>query len=486
MTPDLFDDNGDQSASGIELHKQIVKISQDIPAPELLRKIPSIEEPVTFAGDEEVIQMMSVTKSLRLVQGQNRLNYRQQKLLLACISLINPLASYPNGITVELDDDQISLLTKIDKRHIKSFIDRAAKAYHSIPIETPGKKPGTVDYINIAHRSVYDPELRKFTIKFHEKIEPELLNLARYTSSSLKILMELPTKYSLRFYELILSWYQSNQTGIKRFKRESMGELFFRLGVLDYKGKHIIEGGNALLTSYTLERPSLFIREILNPAIKVINELTEFRVEATYHKTRRTITAATFAITKVREQKACISEDVINAMERLNVNDLSNVDASSLLLAVGIDTKTASRLISEFDTYRIIRNLKFATKQIEDGTTIRNINAYLTHCINYDIAALPEVANPYSDRYARGDKSLKDFVYNIVCRIWWKLDPELREHLEGGLNYVPIMANIIDSYRNSGATDEAKRDALFNALFFGADDYEIYRINKNWKDEKRK
>src|SRR5690606_26566246 len=129
-------------------------------------------------------------------------------------------------------------------------------------------------------------------------------------------------------------------------------------------GKHIIEGGNALLTSYTLERPSLFIREILNPAIKVINELTEFRVEATYHKTRRTITAATFAITKVREQKACISEDVINAMERLNVNDLSNVDASPLLLAAGIDTKTASRLISEFDTYRIIRNLKFATKQI--------------------------------------------------------------------------------------------------------------------------
>lgn len=375
------------------------------------------EKALTFVGLDEDADAISVTKSNRLIEGQNLLTYRQQKLLLACIGCINPQGTYPNGITVELHDDQIAKMTRTKPQHIKEFIHDAAKAYHSIPVSTPGKKPGTVDIINIAHRSVYDPELGKFTIIFHSEMERELINLRRYTSLSLSTLVSLTSKYAIRMYELISMWYNPKSPKKTQFRRVDMNDLLFPLGVVDIEGK-------PYSPSYTPDKPGVIKRELIEPSIKQINASTGFHVATTYHKVGRRISAVTFTITK--NYDAPIDIDLDTA---LLDHSAGAIDIFELLSSVGIDRKATERLVKLYPEDRIMKNLDFVNERIATGTNIKNMTAYLTNCLRYNIAELPDVANPYSEHY-RTSSDVRIFVKHVLMKIWWKMPMDLRQSIE--------------------------------------------------------
>jgi plasmid replication initiation protein len=387
--------------------------ARDLEIERNLQDYPVISGSVTFSGLEEEVERIRIVKSNKLIEAQSRLNYRQSKLLHACIGLINPMSRYPNGIHIKLTDDQISILCGIKKQHIKEFIDDATKAYHSIPFETPGKKPGTIDRINIAHRSIYDPELRLFEIIFHSQMEPELLQMARYTSVRLKILMRMPTRYSLHMYDLISLHYNPRSPKKTQHWRVDLRELMYTLGLLDIHG-------NPLKKSYTLDLPGIIKRDIIEPAIKQLSELSDFNVIASYHKTRRRITAVTFSITP---QDCTFGEEPPSLKE-------SSTDH-------GIPKRLLNQWRKKHGDDVVSQNLEYMEERMLKGKTrIDNPAAYMATLLESNAAALPDVANPFSNQNKKTPGKSK-FVENFITPEWWNFSEEFRDYLvEHGLDNV--------------------------------------------------
>ena len=356
----------------------------------------------------------TVTKSNKLISAQTLLSAREQKVLAACISLINPLAKYPNGISVELEDEHIARLTGLEKRHIYRFIDEAAKKLHSIPIETPGKKEGTISYINIAHKSEYDPDNRKLVIKFHEDMESELVQLSQYTSIELKYLVRMKSKYSIRLYEILSKQYSKAKGGTQYFKVR-LDDLYFPLGLKDIKG--------GLLAPSYLRDFQTFKAKIIVPACKEISLQSNLDVDFSAFRAGRNIAGLTFSMKpSVHKIESEFGEFKLPALPNL-------LDIDEAIKYLEIKKIALDKWQEKYSAETIQSNVYYCLCRMEEGATIKNPAAYIAYLLKHNLADLPDVANPYSIKY-KTNKDAHEFVKRVVVPIWWKLPEELREDLK--------------------------------------------------------
>jgi hypothetical protein len=408
----------------------------------------AITHGITTLADNEDISRLTVTRSNRLVEAQIRLSTREQKVLAACIALINPTGLYPDGIQVELTDDQIEALTGIEKRHIYRFIDDAAYNFHSIPIVTPGAEEGTVDYINIAHRSKYNPKDRKFRMHFHKDMEAELLQLSQYTSIHLKQIVAMKSKYSIRMFELIDRKYNPKKGGLQFFRMD-LDELYFPLGIKNAQGEILVK-------TYT-EKFKEFNRQVLKPAIDEINtDKTHYQVEMETFRTGRKVGGVIFGVRK----------------KAVRLPGLSSGSVLEMLTKLGIKESVAQKWIKDYSEDDILANLDYLKQRDEMGTDIRNPMAYLNTLLKYNIASLPDIANPYSDQY-KSQRLVRVFIQSTVMPIWWKLPEVYRDAVAGVGTFVddPVAGNTLQ-----GFVAAAKEGGVEEASMF----YEPEMVLQDW------
>ena len=406
------------------------------------RSNPSISGPITLhpaARPEEY----SVTKSNKLIEGQCQLTARQQKVLAACISLVNPKAQYPSGITIQLTDEQLSTLTGITKRSLPSFLHTACKKFQSLPIETPGKKEGTVDYISIAHRSRYDPETRVFELTFHPLMEEELINLSVYTRYTLRYLTVLSAKYAMRMFEFIAKVYNPKRPSPQYIKVRN-SDLMYPLGIVNINGE-------PLVPSYANSTP-LFQQKVLEPCINEINEKTIFDVQYKPYRTGRAIAGFNMVISV----KQAVDTRLLPAIED------ENESVGRRLAIEGVAPNLIERWINNYGETVVLDNYNYLDERRQLGMTIRSVPAFLNNLLKYNIAHLPDVANPYSSHYSENPVH-RAFVKELVMPIWWKLHADLREEIV--LYRVFSKHPVIDSYFTYFVTT-AEDQSLEEALLF--------------------
>tara|TARA_R110001583_G_scaffold18497_2_gene73488 strand:+ start:260 stop:1615 length:1356 start_codon:yes stop_codon:yes gene_type:complete len=409
------------------------------------------DNPITLPviGDFDSYQ---ISKSNKLIEGQANLSARQQKILGACIALINPKDSYPNGMTVELTDEHIETLTGIPKRTIPRFIDAAAKAFHSIPIETPGKQPGTIDYINIAHRSKYNPEERVFRITFHSEMEEELLNLPEYTRYALRYLVALNSKYSIRLFELLSKFWDQRRPG-PQYWRVKITDLYYPLGLIDINGV-------SLAKSYT-KSVGEFRRRVLDPALDDINANTEFDIEVTTYRTGRTIGGYTFKLNHSPAPRFKVGSNATSM-------EVSDKEITSILKDIGVLPPVIDRWLVQYSNNVIADNVAYMGALDQDGMEIRSPSAFLNVLLLNNVAHLPSVANPYSSIYSESPWA-REFVKRVGSKVWWKLSQELQESIVtmGGFTNHPTTLDdyrMFEHYAKTSTMDEAVMMFDINAL----------------------
>lgn len=343
-----------------------------------------------------------VTKSNRLITSFSRLSISEQLLLASAISKLNPTAPRKKGelLSVSMHATEIRDLTGINLKYVYEFLDKAARNYHSIPIETPGKKPGTISYINIAHRSDYDPETKIFKIVFHEALLDELVALTKnFTSYHLGTLTKLNSKYATRLYEILKM--VADQFGTKTFYLWEPDELdlslFYALGLRDGHGKD--------------ESPSLtsgfkdFRKKVLDRALEDINKNSDINARYVTHKQGKSVHKVQFFVTKqvVKESPARY--------------------AASL----GIKAKTVQEVTSKYEEGMLSRNLTVLEQRLKSGL-IQKPDELLFYLLKYNVADLPDLANPFAPRY-RQNADQREFVKTRLMPIWWKLPEIVRQHL---------------------------------------------------------
>lgn len=356
-------------------------------------------------------QSVTVTKANALIVCQNTLKASHMKVLNAAISIIDPQGEYERphelGITVVLTGNQICELTNISRKYLMEFIDAAATAFHSHPIHNPVAPANQINYINIALNSVYIEEEDKFKITFHPDLVGHLidLNRKRFTSYHLRYQVALDGRYQMLFYELVAMHYNRAQGGTQ-YRRIELDTLYYMLGLTEKMGSDKIKFGR-----FTEVR-----RRILEPACEAISKKTNFQVSFDVYKKGRSVDGIIIAIT---QQWVGIS----------NTSDAAAMSPVDALIDCGVSSDLAAQWLSEYGQEVIEKNMALFKQRASLGERIKNPTAYLSSLISRNVACLPAVASPFSDRY-RNDPVTREFVFSVVSRIWWKLDENLRALLE--------------------------------------------------------
>jgi|GEM_PF-4971291 len=365
--------------------------------------------PAELAAESVHHQKLVVSKSNKLVDAFTKLTKNEYKLLAACIAKINPQYDYQGKrIVIELTTPQIAALTGIDPTNVYKFLDKAAKSYHTQAIETPGKLDGEVDYINIAHRSRYMPEKGIFRIEFHELMQDELVQLASYTSYELRFLVSLSSKYSMHLYEHITKSMNKKIAGKQNIKI-ILPELQYSLGIIDIDGNPKID--------YLIPFNE-FKRRVLVPGLAEIDENTDICF-------KKDENGDVEFIPHRRGRKFYLLEMVVWRKGE----SLPDASLEDKMIALGITKGAANAIIQRNDTHKVERNVEYLDDCLAEGKAIKSAGGFLQYLLKYDVAALPQVANPFSPRY-KDNKAAQAFVRQILVPNWWEIPAETREDIE--------------------------------------------------------
>lgn len=203
---------------------------------------------------------------IREVQARLSLTVNEQKVALYLISLINP--DDKDFDTVFVSISSLCELFGLEKekgnyRNLK----KAIKTLRDKSCWIQGKLFSWIDAPEVI------PNSGMVRVKLSESLKPYLLQLKEnFTKYKLYNVLVLKSKYSIRMYELIKSyfWEGTYSVTIQEFKKSICCDAFN-----EFKD---------------------FNKWVLAPAIKEINELTDIYVEVTKLKTGKCITDLKFDI----------------------------------------------------------------------------------------------------------------------------------------------------------------------------------------------
>jgi plasmid replication initiation protein len=229
----------------------------------------------------------TVVKRNDLVNASYRLTIAEQRLLLACISQIDSRKAVEPGTTFEVTAAEILDLVSADRetraawRDLKSGTERLFGRHilfrHS---ETDYGKVRWVDRIRF-----FDSEGR-IELRFSPDILRYLSNLkSEFTQYKLQYVSKFRSSYSIRIYELLVQWLSEGEREIK------VTEL-----------RETLDLGDAYPSVTELKR------NVIEPALRDINEFSNLRVEYGQKKRGRRIDAFQFRFSVRRQQQKALSK----------------------------------------------------------------------------------------------------------------------------------------------------------------------------------
>jgi plasmid replication initiation protein len=223
---------------------------------------------------------LTVYKSNQLIEAAYRLSLNEQRLILACIAQINSKDRLSSDDKFELSAKNFAKFFSISEDRSYSELRIIAKTLYerSVTIVNPEESRPELRIMETRWISSigYIPEEGKIILCFAKDMLPYLSELkGTFTRYELKYISNMKSVYSIRLYELLMQW---QSTG----KREVEISWLKKKFQIEDKYKSIKD-----LKKYVLE-----------PALKEINQHSNYYVEWTQRKTGRSVTHFTFFFNK--------------------------------------------------------------------------------------------------------------------------------------------------------------------------------------------
>lgn len=362
---------------------------------------------------------LQVVKSNKLIQAQYTLTAMQQKLLSVMIAHANPMEDYDaiakasvepsaagNNVKVvpslswRFTKQDIRRLMTIGANNVGATLQNAAEAFQGLSVSHQEiQADGDVHFktISLINEASYDGH--EFKISLTPAATRELYNLRDlgYTKYLYADIDKMKNKYAIRLYELIQKiLHPKSKEQICKF---NVGELKFLIGVADEQGKSLVSHA---------ERYTDFKRHILLPAIEHINEHGNLELKL------------------VKEQRVGRKIEKLDLIATRIKFDLPEIVMD--LTTIGVPEKLAKDWMIAYGEDRIRLNLAYMNNKITSGTVIKNTTAYLKYLVEYNVAALPDQANPHSHLYS-DDKAAQEFVKLSIMPNWWDFEEYVREDI---------------------------------------------------------
>lgn len=220
-----------------------------------------------------------ISESNDLIQKTSyNLPLQQQRIILYGISMIKPDDTELKDLTFDIKDfcDTCGITYNANNyKYLRKAVESLAKQVFWMDEENGDKV--LCHWINNA---IIHAGSTKITIRFDDYLKPHLIQLRKNFTALEKCMIRMKSQYSPRLYALLKSYYN---IGVVRFSVEELrGKMKLEKEYAEYK---------------------YFKRDIIEKAIKEINEITSIYVEYEEVKDYRKTTEIIFKIKHFTERK---------------------------------------------------------------------------------------------------------------------------------------------------------------------------------------
>ncbi|MDD1606954.1 MAG: replication initiation protein [Methylococcaceae bacterium] len=220
---------------------------------------------------------MTVCKANALIEAGYRLSLNEQRIILACIAQVDSREELLATSKFEIHVKDFAKRFNLSEEATYSDLKEASKNLYSRSLTIYNPDPEQPELKKLETRWIssigYMPEKGKLSLRFAIDILPYLGGLkGRFTKYELEHIGNMKTTYGIRLYELLMQWKSTGKREIE----------------IDWLKKQF-----ELDASY--ERMDNLKRRVIDPAIKDINDHSNYQVSWTQRKTGRKVTHLIFA-----------------------------------------------------------------------------------------------------------------------------------------------------------------------------------------------
>ncbi len=219
---------------------------------------------------------LTICKANDVIEAGYKLSLNEQRVVLACIGQVNSMEELLVTDKFELSAKNFATLFSVSEDRAYSELQEVAKNLYqrSLTLHNPDPEHPKLKKIETRWISSigYMPEDGKIVLRFSLEILPFLgLLEGKFTRYKLEHVGKMTCTYAIRLYELLMQW---KTTGTREVEIDWLKKQF------------------QLDASY--DRMNNFKARVIEPAIKDINENSNFNVAWEQRKTGRRVTHLTF------------------------------------------------------------------------------------------------------------------------------------------------------------------------------------------------
>jgi len=228
---------------------------------------------------------LTVYKSNKIIEAGYRLSLNEQRMVLACIGQVNSAEKLLVTDKFELSASDFARFFSISEDRAYSELKSIAKTLYqrSVTINNPESNHPKLKKIETRWISSigYIPDEGKIILRFSQDILPYLCELkGQFTRYKLEHIGKMTSLYAIRLYELLMQW---QSIGIREIEIEWLKKQF----------------------QIEVEYPRMYDlkKYVIEPAVRDINNHSNYSVEWTQRKTGRRVTHLIFTFAEKQPKK---------------------------------------------------------------------------------------------------------------------------------------------------------------------------------------
>jgi plasmid replication initiation protein len=234
------------------------------------------------------IQNLTVYKANEVIEAGYKLTLNEQRVVLACIAQVDSANALLVTDEFELSAKDFAVIFSVSETNAYAALIDVAEALFNryVVVENPEPKRPKIKRLKMRWISsikyLGDEGEGKIILRFAQDILPYLSELKRaFTRYKLEHIGKMTSIYAIRLYELLAQW-------------QSVGKREVELDWL--KEQFEITDQYADMSD--------FKKRVLDPAVKDINDHSNFQVSWTQRKTGRRVTHLVFTFSEKQTAKA--------------------------------------------------------------------------------------------------------------------------------------------------------------------------------------
>ncbi len=275
---------------------------------------------------------LTVCKANKLIEATYRMSLNEKRVINACIAQIDSTAPLTTQDKFELSAKDFAKLFGISEKRAYTDLQDIAKTLYQRSLTIYNPDPAQPKLKKIETRWIstigYVPEDGKIFLHFSQYILPYLSELkGQFTKYELTQISGMTCIYAYRLYELLMQWKSIGKREIE----------------IEWLKKHfeLEDGYNAMCD---------FKKRVIDPAVKDINEHSDYQVTYTQRKTGRSVTHLIFKF-HLKESPEAIAEKQAKKEENAaaRIKTILGVPFSEIMEENGIDEPyevTAARIVN--------------------------------------------------------------------------------------------------------------------------------------------